>query len=207
MKLTPNLLKKLIKETIRENSMLLTEAVGRNYEDLMKNLKFEDGSGTQSFAIISGQYPMGLQDVPKDEPARSERLAQEDGLAAKMQAKLDELNLDHVQIKGRYGNPELSHVINNPDEKMIKDLCEEFQQDAYVLGENSASPKYRMMKMEYEPNRSEDGRFIATGNSNLYPNSVATDEIVELADSTSDYYSAIEDSNGTLRKFTFPFFP
>ena len=206
MKLTPSLLKKLIKETIRENSMLLAEAVGRNYEDLMKNLKFEEGSGTQSFAIISGQYPMGLQDVPEEEPARSERLAQEKGLAAKMQARLDELGLDHVQIKGRYGNPELSHVINNPDEQMIKDLCEEFQQDAYVLGEKSASPMYKMMKMEYEPNRSEDGRFIATGNSILYPNSQATDQIVELADNTSDYYSAIEDSNGVLRKFTFPFF-
>ena len=124
-----------------------------------------------------------------------------------MQARLDELGLDHVQIKGRYGNPELSHVINNPDEKMIKDLCEEFQQDAYVLGEASASPKYKMMKMEYEPNRSEDGRFIATGNSMLYPNSVATDEIIELDENTGDYYSAIEDSSGVLRKFTFPFFP
>ena len=206
MKLTPNLLKKLIKETIRENSMLLTEAIGRNYEDLMENLKFKDGSGTQSFAIISGQYPMGLQDVPTEEPARSERLTQEEGLAAQMQARLDELGLDHVQIKGRYGNPELSHVINNPDEAAIKRLCEEFQQDAYVLGENSAEPKYKMMKMEYESTPGEDGRYVATGNSNLYPNSVATNEIVELDENTSDYYSAIEDQNGVLRKFTFPFF-
>ncbi len=206
MKLTPNLLKKLIKETIRENSMLLTEAAGRNYEDLMKNLKFEDGSGTQSFAIISGQYPMGLQDVPKDEPARSERLGQEQELAAKMNARLNDLQLDHVQIQGKYGNPELSHVIINPDEQRIKDLCEEFQQDAYVLGQVSAEPKYRMMKMEYESTPGEDGRYVATGNSNLYPNSVATNEIVELDENTSDYYSAIEDQNGVLRKFTFPFF-
>ena len=66
---------------------------------------------------------------------------------------------------------------------------------------------YKMMKMEYEATPGEDGRFIATGNSMIYPNSVATNDIIDLADNTSDYYSAIEDKSGKLRKFTFPVFP
>jgi len=188
MKLTPRLLKRLIKETIRENRMILSEALGRDYDSLMSNLEGQSPE-TNSIGILSGQYPMAQAGLaPEEEDARAMQLNQ----------RLSEMGFENVPIDGKYGNEEKSNVVHNPSQEEMERLCEEFQQESYVHGEKQSEGTmvYELRKVIYN----NEGEAIG---SDMYPETQRVTTIIkdeELA-GASDNYSAIGG-----KKFAFPFF-
>ncbi len=184
MKLTSKLLKKLIIETIKENKMVLTEALGRDYDSLMDNMEGRNPE-TESVGIMSAQYPMAQSGLPQEE---------EDARAEKLNRVLSERGMDNLPIDGKYGNDEKSNVIHNPSMEQMEELCRQFEQESYVYGKKmeDGSMEYELRKLNYE----SDG-------SGRYPGTVATTTVLkheELKDE-DDNYSAI---NGM--RFGFPFF-
>ena len=191
MKLTPKLLKRLIKETIRENSMLLNEALGRDYYSLMESLEFS--GDTSAFGIMSAQNPMATANLSEEE---NERRAQE------LVMDLDGEQWDYVPIGGKYGGvDEKSNVINNPSHEDMVRLCGKYQQESYVWGSVEDEPRYRLMEIVYD----EEGNAIG---SKLYTKWGAkpTDLLIKEDDdpnlkNAEDNYSELDG-----KKFVFPFF-
>tara|TARA_Y100001973_G_C5202382_1_gene338846 strand:- start:2479 stop:3075 length:597 start_codon:yes stop_codon:yes gene_type:complete len=188
MKLTPKLLKRLIRETIRENSMLLSESIGKDYQSLMDSLEFKNNS-LRTFGIMSGQNPMAQDTLSAEENEQK---------VAELNAALDSLfgPEGHVPIGGKYGNPEKSNVIEDPSQEDMEKLCEQFQQESYVWGNVAEEPPYKLMKVEYDENGKALGSF-------LYPDSTGVDIILkdDIMSGADDNYSELEG-----KKFGFPFF-
>ena len=188
MKLTPQLLKRLVRETVRENKMILTESIGQNYDALMNSLEFEDGE-VSTFGIMSGQNPMKVASLTPEENEQK---------AVDLSAELDSrYGPDgHVPIGGMYGNPEKSNVIANPTQREMEELCEKFKQESYVWGDVSDEPPYRLMVVNYDSN----GRAMG---SSLYGGSMPTDVILkdDVMQGATDNYSELDG-----KKFGFPFF-
>jgi hypothetical protein len=117
MKLNEAVLKRLIRETIRENSMILSESLGGSYTELLEKLQGRDSS-ISSIGIMSGQYPMA-QDTSSAEV--EEQRAQE------LNQKLNQLGMEYVKILGNYEDiPEKSVVIKNPSMQDMEALSLDF---------------------------------------------------------------------------------
>ena len=190
MKLTSEVLKKLIRETIRENSMILSEGLGREYDSLMESMDFVAGD-TQTFGIMSAQNPMAQDSLSPEENARRNSELLED---------LSSEGKDFVPIDGKYGVDEKSVVINNPSHEDMWKYCGKYQQQSYVWGSDSDSPRYRLMEVVYDQNGESVGSRLYT-NFGCKPVDVIVKDDNPGLKSASDNYSELGG-----RKFVFPFF-
>jgi len=190
MKLTSELLKRLIKETIRENSMILTEGLGRDYESLMSSMDFQSG-GTSTFGIMSAQNPMAQDTLSPQENARR---------TSELLSDLSAEGMDFVAIDGKYGIDEKSVVINNPTHEDMWKLCGKYKQQSYVWGSASDSPRYRLMEVIYNEEGESVGSKLYTDYGAKPADEIIKDDNPNLKDA-SDNYSEL---NG--RRFVFPFF-
>ena len=163
MKLNKTILKRLIKETMVENSMILTEALSNSYSGLMSNLDGSDPSIT-SVGIMSGQYPMAQSNLTPQEEAER---------AVQLNMKLDELGMNYVKIDGNYANtPEKSVVIENPTMQQMEMLCAEFEQESYVWGAREGDVlSYELRKVDH-----------TAGTSSMYPGSKKTTVVMKHKD-------------------------
>ncbi len=190
MKLTSKLLKKLIRETIRENSMLLTEGLGSDYDSLMSSMEFQGGD-TQTFGIMSAQNPMAQDTLTPQENARR---------TAELLEELSSEGRDFVAIDGKYGVDEKSVVINNPTHEDMWKHCGKYQQQSYVWGSDSDSPRYRLMEVEYDEAGEAVGSKLYTEYGAKPADEIVKDDNPNLQNAT-DNYSELDG-----RKFVFPFF-
>lgn len=157
MKLTRSRLKKLIIESIRENSMILSEMTEESgvYEDLMRKLEGHDGS-VDTIGIMSGQNPMAKDDItPEEQQQRAQNLL----------ADLQAMGMSHLAIDGNYGNlPEKSVVIFNPSMGEMEEINRKYEQEAFVYGKKTQGIDdqiviYEMRKIDYQGS----GSFMAPG--------------------------------------------
>ncbi len=92
--------------------MVLTEALGRDYDSLMDNMEGRNPE-TESVGIMSAQYTMAQSGLPQEE---------EDARAEKLNRVLSERGMDNLPIDGKYGNDEKSNVIHNPSMEQMEEL-------------------------------------------------------------------------------------
>jgi len=153
MNLTKKILKKLIRETIRENKMNLVEAqIKANFSQVMDVLR--GNTRIRTVGIMSGQNPMAMS----TSPIRNQQLDQ------RLRALLDEKKFNYDVVGGVFGGlEEKSVIIHNPTMQEMVDLNIEFGQWGYVYGQlNNGRMEFTMQKMHNrEINRSEDPELAA----------------------------------------------
>ena len=127
MKLTKQLLRKLIKETIKENKMNLVEAkLNMNFNQVMDVLR--GNTNIKSVGIMSGQNPMAQSTTPQRNTM----------LATNLNSKLDSLGLDYKTVDGVFsGHPEKSVIIMNPSMRQMQELNAEFTVNDSVVCTNT----------------------------------------------------------------------
>ena len=138
MKLTKQILKKLIRETIRENRMTLVEAqINANFSEVMDVLRGK--TNVRTVGIMSGQNPMATATNPQKNRLLDERL----------RAMLDEMGLDYKVVGGVFDEiEENSVIIYNPTMQQMVDLNVEFNQWGYVYGTKiNNKMEFTMQKM------------------------------------------------------------
>ena len=106
MKITKQFLKKLISETIRENSMILSEAeVSLSLDQVSAMLKDKAPKAKlQRIGIMTAEIPRGVESNPQSNMEAMDSFKQ----------SLDQKDLDYVLMGGKYGSPENSVLIINP---------------------------------------------------------------------------------------------
>jgi len=138
MKLTVKGLKRLIRETIRENKMNLVESKRVNFSEIMDVLR--GNTDVKTVGIMSGQNPMAQQTDAE----------QNRKLDLKLKARLKEMQLEAVEVKGVFsGHPEDSVIIFDPTRKQMDLLNAEFKQWGYVYGFKSGDHMHFSMKQMY----------------------------------------------------------
>lgn len=196
MKITKELLKSMINETIRENSMLLSEAeVNMSLDDVMRMLNDNSPRAElQRIGIMTAENPRG---VASD--AQSNIAVLDD-----FKKTLDDQGLDYVSMGGKYGSPENSLLILNPSKLDVISFGKKYGQAAVIFGqrlmrnyrEGQASVYFRIDYYQTEPDGEEEPAF---GPQEYYL--VDSRDMVVSDDTRTDYYSEIGG-----KKFYIPFF-
>ena len=134
MKITKDMLKSMIKETMQKAAVEYDMAK-KVFEGADKSSKYEDviailegsDADVQTIGIMSGQNPMAQASSPDDNKR----------LKAGLEERLNELGLEFIRIGGKFmGIFEQSVLILNPqDEDQMEVLNREYTQWGFVFGE------------------------------------------------------------------------
>jgi hypothetical protein len=138
MKLTKQLLKNLIRETIKETKMNLVEAqMNANFAQVLDVLR--GNTSVRTVGIMSGQNPMAT--------AISARRNTE--LNQQLKSRLDSMNLDYKTVGGIFEKiKERSVIIMNPTMRQMEELNAEFRQWGFVYGKRIGDRmEFTMQKM------------------------------------------------------------
>jgi hypothetical protein len=146
MKLTKQILKKLIKETIRENRMTLVEAqVNLNRDQVLDVLR--GNTNIRTVGIMSGQNPMAQATTPQ----------QNAELAQALKNHLDSKGMDYKVVKGVFsGHPEESVIIFDPSMEQMHSLNSKFTQWGFVYGKRIGDYMEFSMQQMYTPQLGSD---------------------------------------------------
>ena len=176
MKLTKQLLKKLIRETIRENKMNLVEAkLNMNYNQVMDVLR--GNTNIRSVGIMSGQNPMAQETSPEKNTMLENSLL----------ARLDSLGMDYKTVDGVFsGHPEKSVIIMNPSKQQMEELNVEFTQWGFVFGQRIGDNMEFTMQQMYTPSLGDDPEMAALEQSHY-----AAGDLKSRIPSDSNYASEI----------------
>ncbi len=197
MKITRELLKELITETMRENTMILSEArVDLSLDNIMNMLKDKNPKATlQRVGIMTAENPRGV----KSDAQSNMKMLQD------FKQTLDRSSLDYVEMGGKkYGSPENSLLILNPTKMDIISFGKKYGQAAVIYGqrlkrnyrEGQESQYFRIDYYQTEPDGEKDPDY---GPQEYYL--VDSRDMVVSDDTRQDYYSEIGG-----RKFYIPFF-
>ena len=196
MKITKELLSKLINEAIRNNSMLLSAAeVTLSLDDVMRMLNDDSPRAElQRIGIMTAENPRG---VASDSQSNIEMLDD-------FKRTLDDKGLDYVLMGGKYGSPENSLLILNPNKLDVISFGKKYGQAAVIFGqrlrrnyrEGQPSVYFRIDYYQTEPDGEEEPAF---GPQEYYL--VDSRDMVVTDDTRTDYYSEIGG-----KKFYIPFF-
>ena len=202
MKLTKEILKSLVKETLKEskrNSMLLSEAeVSLSVDELISQLQDPNSKAKlQRVGIMTAENPRGMASSPA---LNAQKMAE-------FKQDLDASGLDFVSMGGKYGGEENSVFILNPSKQDIIDYGKKYKQAAVIFGQrlvrnfrpDQPTVYFRIDYYQTEPDGSEDPDFAPQE----YYLIDSRDMIVAdaAAQQRTDYYSEIGG-----KKFFIPFF-
>ena len=150
MKLTKQLLRRLIRETIREGRMNLVESKQMNFTQIMDILR--GNTDVKTVGIMSGQNPMAQQSDPQTNAM----------LAQKLLAKIKQMQLTPIKVKGVFaGHPEESVIILDPTKRQMHDLNAEFGQWGFVWGFRMGNHMHFSMEKMHTPELSSDPEMAA----------------------------------------------
>jgi hypothetical protein len=196
MKITKQFLKELISETIRGNSMILSEAeVSLSLDQVSAMLSDKAPKAKlQRIGIMTAENPRGVESNPQSNMAAMESFRQ----------ALDQKDLDYVLMGGKYGSPENSVLIINPTKLDIIAFGKQYKQAAVIFGQrllrnyrqDQESNYFRIDYYQTEPDGTEEPDY---GPQEYYL--VDSRDMVVSDDTRQDYYSEIGG-----KKFYIPFF-
>ena len=196
MKITKELLKTLINEAIRQNSMILSEVeVKLSLDDVMKALNDSSPRAPlQRIGIMTAENPRGMAS-----DTQSNMAALDD-----FKKTLDAKGLEYVVMGGKYGSPENSLLILNPNKQDVISFGKKYGQAAVIFGqrlmrnyrEGQRSNYFRIDYYQTEPDGDEEPAY---GPQEYYL--IDSRDMVVSDDTRTDYYSEIGG-----KKFYIPFF-
>jgi len=205
MKLTKEVLRALIRETIKENksnSMLLSEAeVSLSVDELMSQLNVDPDKASkaklQRIGIMTAENPRGMASSPA---LNAQKMAE-------FKKELDASGVDYVSMGGKYGGEENSVFILNPSKQDIIKYGKKYKQAAVIFGQrlvrnyrpDQPSAYFRIDYYQTEPDGNEEPDY----DPQEYYLIDSRDMIVAdaAAQQRDDYYSEIGG-----KKFFIPFF-
>ena len=209
MKLTLGKLRNLVKQVVKENKMLLTEAVVKmNYEQTMTALRGLD-ENVKTVAFMTANNPMA-----KELPKKQNRI-----LNRRLERALRQKGLDVVKVGAIFdGNNEDSYMILNPSIDQLDELNRNFKQWGYVYGETTPEGMvFELRQINYPKIKAKDDPELAALERSHFeagdlgsmrdPSSVPTKQIHTDPSNPqgagrSDNFSVIDG-----RKVVIPFYP
>ena len=196
MKITKELLKTLINEAIRKNTMILSEAeVNLTLDEVLKMLSDDSRKAElQRIGIMTAENPRG---VASDEESNLNSLND-------FKRTLDEKGLDYVSMGGKYGGPENSLMILNPSKQDIIFFGKKYGQAAVIFGQRllrnyRKDQKTNYFRIDYYQTEPDGQDEPAYGPQEYYL--IDSRDMVVSDDTRTDYYSEIGG-----KKFYIPFF-